>query len=165
MTKISKVLLILGLLVAGISAFVFNKKTEKKQEPQQLTMITKIYNKETGKVEETASHSPENYFGTISFLGGEPNSKNMAQAIFCADQIAEIEKVDLYMPDMGHGSQPPTVAEHKEIPALLKDKAAANPYFGCLHISSMQLFMPGLWQVRAFYKNDTVGIIDITLKD
>ncbi|BBH52901.1 hypothetical protein [Fluviispira sanaruensis] len=176
MAKITKILLIVGLLVGAFAVVLLNRKKDtevKSEKSNELSMTTKIYDKATGKVDEAPSHSPESYFGSLSFIGSEPNSKDMAQAILCVDQVADIEKIDLYMPDMGHGTQPPVVNKHEDISvafkdkisAALKEKAAANPYFGCIHISAMQLYMPGLWQVRVFYKNDTVGLFDFNIKD
>ncbi|WP_186643792.1 hypothetical protein [Fluviispira vulneris] len=176
MAKITKILLIVGLLVGAIAVLLLNRKKDtevKSEKSNELLMTTSIYNKETGKLDEAPSHTPESYFGSLTFIGNEPNSKDMAQAILCVDQVADIEKIDLYMPDMGHGTQPPVVNKHEDMPVAykdkisdkLKEKAAANPYFGCVHISSMQLYMPGLWQVRVFYKNDTVGLFDFNIKD
>ena len=30
-------------------------------------------------------------------------------------------------------------------------------------LSKMEMFMPGMWQVRVFYKTDEVGIFDVNL--
>lgn len=165
MTKTTKLIITMGSIVSVIGLILlFNKQTAIKETKNYL-MINKIFDKNNEEIDEKSVQSPENYFGQLTFIGGEPNSKDLAQAIMCADQVNEIEKVDLYMPDMGHGSQPPQVSPYNEVPEELATKAKENPFFGCIHISQMQLYMPGLWQVRVFYKDGTVGLFSLNLAE
>ena len=163
MSKISKILTVLGVIaLIIISIFKFIKRQEKPVD-FEYSMITSDYDKESGKVSQVEPSNSSKYLGLLQFKS-KPDSKNMASALICAEQVAKIDKVDLYMPDMGHGSQPPTVAKG-EIPSNLQSHASEGIGFGCLNIGSMQLFMPGSWQVRLFYNDGKVGLFNIEIKE
>jgi len=110
------------------------------------------------------SNGQSKLFGTLIITSGTPNSQDMANGFLCLDNGKNIEKVDLYMPAMGHGSEPPKVTPAAIPKEFAKyDKEGSN--FACYSIESMQLFMPGSWQVRAFYKDGIMGIFSIDLKN
>lgn len=102
-------------------------------------------------------------FGVMMIISGIPNSQEMVNGIVCLENAPNLDKVDLYMPDMGHGSEPPKVTAVHTPDELLKYQKEV-PHFGCYLVESMQLFMPGTWQVRIFYKNGATGLFTIDLK-
>ena len=160
MSKISKIILIFGIVVAMVGGILLLIKSKNSSSHFEYTMATVTYDKKSGTVNpssEKATHSK--YLGMLVFMA-QPDSKIMATALACVEEVANVEKVDLYMPDMGHGSQLPTVSL-AEVPKNLKILASAGIGFGCLNIGSMQLFMAGLWQVRLFYKNGYVGLFNV----
>lgn len=161
MTKISKIILILGILIGIIGAVLVYLKNKEKPLNFEYSMKTSTYNKNAGKVLDVNPSIPPKYLGTLQFKT-KPNSKNMASALICVEQYKNIEKVDLYMPDMGHGSQPPTVVAG-QVPANLQSQASEGIGFGCLTLDNMQLFMTGLWQVRVFYFDGSVGLFDFQI--
>ncbi|APJ03529.1 hypothetical protein [Silvanigrella aquatica] len=163
MSKFPKIILIFGIFVLIIGAIFISIKKQEKPVDFEYSMKTGDYDKATGKVTHQDSVDPSKYLGMLQF-NAKPDSKNMATALVCAEQVAKIEKVDLYMPDMGHGSQPPTVAKGN-IPSNLQSQAGSGIGFGCLNISNMQLFMPGLWQVRLFYSDGKVGLFNVEIGD
>lgn len=163
MSKILKTITVLGVFVLIIlSIFKFIKRQEKAIN-FEYSMTTSNYDKKTGNVLQEDALNPSKYLGLLQFKS-KPDSKNMASALICAEQVAKIEKVDLYMPDMGHGSQPPTVSAGK-IPSNLQSHASEGIGFGCLNIENMQLFMPGSWQVRLFYSDRKVGLFQVEIKE
>lgn len=95
-------------------------------------------------------------------LSTKPTSKDMVSGTICLEQISKVTKVDLFMPDMGHGSAPPEVSK-TTIPDAFSDQKD-KPDFGCLQVDHMELFMPGLWQVRVFHDNGVFGIFDLNLQ-
>jgi hypothetical protein len=68
------------------------------------------------------------------------------------------------MPDMGHGAQPPIV-KHGVIPSNLKHHTTDGMELNCMNVVNMQLFMPGLWQIRLFYNNGKVGLFNVELSE
>lgn len=100
--------------------------------------------------------------GELLMISGVLNSKMMATGVLCVEDANQVTKVDLFMPDMGHGSQPPKVT-----PTSLPEELSGDgrgPHFGCLKVESMQLFMPGLWQMRVFYQSGAVGLFNLDVK-
>jgi len=165
MPQKNKSFLLLAVVVLVVVAIsVLMRKPTEKPVSVANQMQTQSYDKVTYKVGSLRPANSPAHFGTIEFTNGKPVSANMAKAILCADHVGDIAKVDLYMPDMGHGSQPPVVAKALTIPTQLQEQAAQDKSFGCLTVESMQLFMAGLWQVRAFYNDGTVGIFDVSLE-
>ena len=163
MSKIAKILTVLGVFVLLlISIYKFINRQEKPVD-FEYSMITANFDKVSGKVSQEDSSNQAKYLGLLQFKS-KPDSKNMASALVCAEQASNIDKVDLYMPDMGHGSQPPTVSKG-DIPSNLKSHASEGIGFGCINIGSMQLFMPGIWQVRLFYHDGKVGLFNIDIKE
>lgn len=149
MKKSQKILgsIVLFTVIAGAFATYFYKNKK-----------SAVYTYSMKTVPEQKS---EPLFGTL-LLTALPTSKNMSFGTLCLDHVQNVKKVDLFMPDMGHGSAPPIVSQTK-IPDQLSDKEKGNTDFGCLKIDSMQLFMPGLWQVRVFDDHGVVGIFDLDL--
>lgn len=166
MNKQPKYLIFLSLiLVIASSVYYVQNNRSKNASSFQNEMQTFIFNKENQKVEAPSPPSSTVHMGQLIFINGAPKSTSMAEALLCSDHSSSIEKVDLYMPDMGHGSQPPTVAPEKNIPKELQFALSQDSTFACLSIKNMQLFMPGLWQVRAFYNDGTVGVFNVNLKE
>jgi len=161
MTKISKIILILGILIGIVGIVLVYLKNKQKPLDYEYNMKTSSIDKNSGKVLDVSPSISSKYLGTLQFKT-KPNSKNMAQALLCVEQYKNVEKVDLYMPDMGHGSQPPTVNQ-ASLPSNLQSQASEGIGFGCLSLENMQLFMSGLWQVRLFYKDGTVGLFDFQI--
>jgi hypothetical protein len=102
-------------------------------------------------------------FGTLIITSGTPISQEMSNGFLCIENMSQLDKVDLFMADMGHGSEPPKVT-HISTPSELLRYQNTVTDFGCFSIESMQLFMPGTWQVRVFYKNNTMGIFTLNLE-
>lgn len=92
-----------------------------------------------------------------------PNSQNMAKGVMCVQNSSQLDKVDLYMPDMGHGSQPPVVKK-ADVPSQYKEIGKSLPDFGCFQLESMQFFMSGHWQVRVFFKDQMMGYFDVKVE-
>ncbi len=113
--------------------------------------------------EQKNSAQQTKLFGTLIMTSGLPNSENMASGLLCVENSKNLEKVDLYMPDMGHGSEPPILTS-THTPNNFLEYSKTKSHFGCYSITSMQLFMPGLWQVRVFYKDGVTGIFSIKLE-
>jgi hypothetical protein len=161
--KMLKILtIIVVILLISLSLYIFIKRQDNSIDIEY-SMITADFDKMTGKVTQNDSSNKLNYLGMLQFKS-MPNSKNMASAIVCAEQVSNIDKVDLYMPDMGHGSQPPIVL-NGDIPSKLKSRASEEIGFGCLNLSGLQLFMPGNWQLRVFYQNGKVGLFNINISE
>lgn len=156
-------MVVLGMIVLIVGVILIFIKNKEKPLSFEYSMETADYDKVTGKVSQVDRESPSKYIGMLQFVT-KPNSKDMAAALVCAEQIAKVEKVDLYMSDMGHGSQPPILSKGN-IPANLKNHSSSEIGFGCLNITSMQLFMPGNWQVRLFYNDGKVGLFHIDVDD
>ena len=107
--------------------------------------------------------SKSKLFGNLEITSGMLDSRAMANSILCIENSDNFSKLDLFMPDMGHGSAPPKVTEIS-IPSDFIQKAKTVSQLGCFSVEGMQLFMPGLWQVRVFYKDDTIGLFNLNLK-
>lgn len=161
MLKFNRLIIFLGIIVLIIGAILVFYLNNKKSLEFNYSMLTKLYDEKTGEVIMDTEKLPNHYFGLLQFKT-KPNTKDMAQAIVCAEDISNVNKVDLYMPEMGHGSQPPMVA-NDSVPTNLREHVSKRNGFGCLKIENMQLFMPGLWQVRIFYKNGTVGLFHLDI--
>lgn len=100
--------------------------------------------------------------GELLIISGELSSKVMATGVLCLEDANQVNKVDLFMPDMGHGSQPPKVTP-TSLPTELSGEGK-GARFGCLKVEGMQLFMPGLWQVRVFYQSGASGFFNLDVK-
>ncbi len=100
--------------------------------------------------------------GALGIHSTELTSQTLLSGTLCVGEASKISKIDLYMPDMGHGSSPPVVSKTAKVPSKLKAYSTKTDY-GCYNISKMEMFMPGLWQVRVFYENGNSGTFDITL--
>ncbi len=107
--------------------------------------------------------APKKEFGVLMITSGIPDSQNMASGIVCVENAPSVNKIDLFMPDMGHGSEPPKVTS-SPVPKEFFKYNNSVPNFGCYTIESMQLFMPGMWQVRVFYKEGAMGIFTVNLE-
>lgn len=102
-------------------------------------------------------------FGKL-VLTAKPTSKDMVSGTLCLDGISKVKKIDLFMPDMGHGSAPPTVSE-TDVPEEFFLQKQGKTDFGCVLVERMELFMPGLWQVRVFSDSNEMGHFDVNLSE
>ena len=145
-SKIFYVVLILVL----VSAFFVYKKVAKKNNSNEVAYFMKP--------------TDQKLWGVLVLTSGVPDSQNMANGFLCLEQASQLEKVDLYMPDMGHGSEPPKVTQIS-VPAQFAKYNSSIANLGCYSIESMQIFMPGTWQVRIFNKGKegAVGIFTLNL--
>jgi hypothetical protein len=162
-SKVFYVVLILAVLVA---IFVYRKFYSSRTDNET------AYFMQTTMGQPTAASHPEKgekpaslpkLFGALLITSGTLNSQDMANGLLCIENANNLEKVDLFMPDMGHGSEPPKVTP-ANVPSELSHYRKTTAHFGCFAVESMQLFMPGTWQVRAFYKDGVVGIFTLDLK-
>ncbi len=101
-------------------------------------------------------------FGIFLAQGTHFTSRDMANGVLCLERAADVEKIDLFMPDMGHGSEPPVVSQ-VSVPKELINYGLNMPNYGCFSIKKMQLFMPGLWQLRVIFKDKNLGIFNINI--
>jgi hypothetical protein len=163
MSKISKFMFILGVLVLVLGIVLVYIKNKEKPVHFEYYMKSASYDKKTGKIFLNDENSHEELLGLLQFVK-KPNSKDMASALVCAEHAANISKIDLYMPDMGHGAQPPIV-KHGAIPSNLKHHTTDGMELNCMNVVNMQLFMPGLWQIRLFYNNGKVGLFNVELSE
>lgn len=68
-------------------------------------------------------------------------------ALLCSEPNAAVDEVKLWMPDMGHGSGPTTLAPG---PA------------GCTAITDIDFLMAGVWQLKVHFPDDgDKGVIDV----
>lgn len=107
------------------------------------------------------THGPPR-FGTLFFPDHPPTTATKATAQLCLEQASLFEKADLYMPDMGHGSEPLGV-QRIDPPPALASLASGYADFGCYTVTNMAFFMPGTWHVRVFYKDGVAGFFSTTL--
>ncbi len=163
MPKISKILFIFGVIVSIIGFIILYFKNNEKIPVTEIIMKMATYDKNSGKVLELESNQNTKYFGRLQFFT-KPNSKNMSESLVCVQQAKIVDKIDLYMPDMGHGSQPPTI-HSVDIPKNIMTKASSEIYLGCFKLENMQLFMTGAWQVRVFYHDGYLGVFDIQITE
>ncbi|WGL59568.1 hypothetical protein QEJ31_13640 [Pigmentibacter sp. JX0631] len=161
MSNFTKIFLLLGIIVAVIAlVLLFFKKGETKPLIE-ISMHLATYDKKSGNVENLSPNHNQKAFGILQFFS-KPNSKNMSQSILCVQDHQIVDKIDLYMPDMGHGSQPPTI-EKTDIPSNIRSKASSEIQLGCFKLDNMQLFMTGDWQIRVFYQNGNLGLFDLKI--
>ena len=167
----SKVLpIVLVLLIIG--GVVFYKKYPVHKMGNEIAYLMQITSGQTpppAPANKTAKNSAvvpppplPKLFGTLIITSGVPNSQDMANGLLCLENAKNLEKVDLFMPDMGHGSEPPKVTPIG-VPEEFSKYNKTGSNFGCYSVESMQLFMPGSWQVRVFYKDGIIGIFSINL--
>ena len=73
-------------------------------------------------------------------------------------------QIDICEQLQGHGSEPPKVTQIS-VPAQFAKYKSSIANLGCYSIESMQIFMPGTWQVRIFNKGKegAVGIFTLNL--
>lgn len=102
--------------------------------------------------------------GMLGIESTELNSQTLLQGVLCVNHSSDVIKVDLFMPDMGHGSSPPVLSKMNNTPSMLDFENAKKFDYACFHISKMEMFMPGLWQVRVFYKSGDIGVFDVNLE-
>jgi hypothetical protein len=108
---------------------------------------------------------PAPLYGVLHITSPVLTSRQMLEGILCVENVSDVSKIDLFMPDMGHGSQPPVVARSYGIPSEFLAGSQGKKDFGCYKVSQMQLYMSGLWQVRVLYKNKTMGTFSVQLED
>jgi hypothetical protein len=156
-------LILIILILSGIFIFQKYAHVENKNQIAYLMETTTSQNLAGNSAQKNESPTQIKRYGSLVILSGEPNSQNMANALLCVENSNDIDKVDLFMPDMGHGSEPPKVTSAL-VPKEFSKQLNTIPNFGCYSVESMQLFMPGTWQVRAFYKDGVVGIFTLMLK-
>jgi hypothetical protein len=160
-----KVIYIIFVVVVAIGAFFYKNYfvSKSKNEIAYFMQTTKEQNPNIKKDPKVNDVVLPKLFGTLIITSGAPNSHDMANGIVCMENVNSLDKVDLFMPDMGHGSEPPKVTSIATPHEFLKFNQSV-PNFGCVSVDSMQLFMPGTWQVRVFYKDGTIGIFSLDLK-
>lgn len=163
MTKMTKIMFVFGLIVAVTGVIIIFSKKNEIPPALEIAMKVAAYDKQSGKTLELQPNQSGISYGIVQFVT-QPNSKNMSTALLCVQQSKLVDKVDLYMPDMGHGSQPPTI-QSIEIPANIKTKAPNGNDLGCFKVENMQLFMTGPWQMRVFYQNGILGYFDISIAE
>ncbi len=163
MTKITKILFIPGIIIAIIGVIVVYLKNNEKTPVAEIVMKMATYDKSSGKILDLDTKQNSRYFGRLQFYT-KPNSKNMSESLVCVQQAQAVDKIDLYMPDMGHGSQPPTI-HSVDIPRNMMSKSSSEIHLGCFKLENMQLFMTGDWQVRVFYNDGYLGIFDIQIME
>ena len=161
MSNFTKISLLLGIIVAVIALVLLYLKKGETKPLIEIPMHLSTYDKKTGNIENLSTNQNLKVFGVLQFFS-RPNSKNMSQSILCVQDHQIVDKIDLYMPDMGHGSQPPTT-EKIEIPGKIRSKASTEIQLGCFKLDNMQLFMTGDWQIRVFYQNGNLGLFDLKI--
>ena len=62
------------------------------------------YDKNSEKVLELTPNQNTKYFGWIAVFTNQ--ILKYEESLVCVQQAKIVDKIDLYMPDMGHGSQP-----------------------------------------------------------
>lgn len=85
-----------------------------------------------------------NYCGSITWLNSEKTSftlKLWAKGANTLSDPAPVVKVFLWMPSMGHGSAPVTIARE------------TNEAAGAFRVSNVNFIMPGSWEVHVQFKN------------
>ena len=87
---------------------------------------------------------------SIKFLS-TPILVGFTSARICGADSKNIKKINLFMPEMHHGSS---------IPTITKDESSPD----CLKINNMDFFMEGHWNVRIFYKNGSKCIVSVDVK-
>lgn len=144
------------LVVIGIFVFLF-----------LVSLVILLFKKEADNPYtyqmQSSQQEKEVVFGKL-ILAANPISKDMASGTLCLDGISKVKKVDLFMPDMGHGSAPPMVSVMDTPKSFFIEKQGKKD-FGCLKIERMELFMPGLWQVRVFSDVGQMGYFDLNLAE
>lgn len=110
------------------------------------------------------NHSAE-IDGKLWIQSKELRSDTLMTGILCVTHATDVVKVDLFMPDMGHGSSPPVVKKSDQIPKELEMGHLNSLDYGCFNISKIEMFMPGLWQVRVFYKSYEEAIFAVDIKE
>lgn len=125
--------------------------------------IYNLYSTLPNKMKFTYKMTNSENVGMLGIQSKELNSQTLLQGVLCVGQASEVVKVDLFMPDMGHGSSPPVLSKTKELPPALNVDSPNKVDYGCFNISKMEMFMPGLWQVRVFYKTAKPGIFNVNL--
>ena len=71
-------------------------------------------------------------------------------ATLCGGQAATVTDVKLWMPEMGHGSGPVSLAMGSD---------------GCSTISDIDFLMAGTWQVKVRFSDSDQGVIDVVVAD
>lgn len=158
------IILILSTSITGIVIYKRFNFHKNKNEVAYIMQTSQNQNMPTNTRDNNKSVivNSKKIFGNLIITNGVPSSQDMASGVLCIENSSNLEKVDLYMPDMGHGSEPPKVTSIK-IPIDFVNYSKSVPNFGCYSVESMQLFMPGIWQVRVFYKDGNTGIFTIEL--
>ncbi|MES2615125.1 MAG: hypothetical protein V4591_06910 [Bdellovibrionota bacterium] len=155
--------LVLVFLIGAAAVYYKTSRMRKANNEVAYLMQTVAAPTTTPNSPTTNTNTAPKLFGSLLITNGIPNSQNMANGVLCLENANNLDKVDLFMPDMGHGSEPPKVTP-TDAPKELLNYQKTVPHFGCYLVESMQLFMPGVWQVRAFYKDGTSGIFTLDLK-
>lgn len=110
------------------------------------------------------SSETKDLIGILGIQSTEISSETLMYGFICVNYASDVSKVDLFMPDMGHGSSPPVVSKLDEIPKGFKIPSTQASDYGCFNISKIEMFMPGIWQVRVFYKSHSEGIFTVDVK-
>lgn len=139
--------LILGAALFMTAYYVFYRKHGGSEKPMEFT-----FNMESGE-------------GRLGIQSKEITSQTLMQGVVCVNNAENVSKIDLFMPDMGHGSSPPVLSKSTVIPKTLSIESQQATDFGCFNISKMEMFMPGLWQVRVFYKSGELAYFNVPVKD
>jgi hypothetical protein len=102
--------------------------------------------------------------GKLWIQSDEISSDTLMLGVLCVSHASDVSKVDLFMPDMGHGSSPPVVVKLDHVPEVLNILPINHSDYGCFKISKIEMFMPGVWQVRVFYKSYMESVFTIDVK-
>ncbi len=162
----SKLFYAIFVIVMIVLGFFYYKKYRSRPVQNEaayfmrLQPITPLPSATTTK---TVVEPQKQLLGILILTSGIPTSLDMVNGVLCLENSSHLDKVEIYMPDMGHGGEPPKVTATNIPKELVKYKQSIAD-FGCYSIESMQLFMPGLWQVRPFYKDGAMGVFNVDLK-
>ena len=105
----------------------------------------------------------QNMLGVLGIKNENLSSKEPLNGVLCVSEAESVKTIDLYMPDMGHGAAPPKTNKTSRPAELVKNDLDQDKSVGCFELTGMQMFMSGLWQVRVFYNNGVIGLVDVTL--
>jgi hypothetical protein len=91
------------------------------------------------------------------YFADKPSTAKQMVAHLCLRDSRALQGLDTWMPDMGHGSG----ALGWSIDANFgPNPFAGDPLSACYMVKGIQLTMPGHWQIRVKYNDNSMGVFD-----
>lgn len=98
---------------------------------------------------ETILEADSASYGTVKLKFDTPvQTSGIYKGSLCQQNAAQVKKVRLFMPDMGHGSSPTDLA-----PATAE----------CLRVENINFMMGGLWEIWVYQPDGTSTMLSLAI--